>query len=980
MPHFSLESISSSHLFQALFANTLQSVALIGKDMKILAFNEVFKNQVLSMRGKNLEVGESFFQLTEKETHGQVEKDFKQAFEGHEVEGIRQLHNADGREFVTRYNYNPIRNERGEVFAVAAFYQNITAEAEAQRLARESGRLLDLLFEQAHDGVFIYNTREMEIKANPEFLRIFELDGESLKKTIFQSRTKGSWVESKPFSLSHLGDLPLKKEVDAQIQTPSGQSLFVRLFKNEISGPFGAKIIVLTVSDKTATLLAQKKQAEGEEKFEAIARHFPNGNVTLINQNMEVVFSDGIEFETDLGEFKPEIGKPVLENYGPPFRETLKLALENAFKGKTSQLELKTGKKTYSLQINPLAQNVGKIDLVMKMAQNVSAQENARVEARMQKEYLRQIIDVDPNFIYVKNRERNVLIANKSIAGFFGCTEAEFLEKSQELLKTYRWKHEEVEQLEGQVFSLQKTIISEEAIFHKETKRMHLFQVTRTPFFIEAQEECILFVGVDVTDRVNAENELITQREYLRHILDTDPSLIFVKDQAGKYKLVNKAFADFYQTSVEEILGKTDQSLKWSDVDRKQFELTDKQVLETNESITVQETTINPTTGRKAHFISTKRPLLDAEGNVNILGVVTDITEQVLHEEKLQKSEEMLQEIFNRVADALFILDGESLVVIDCNNQAVVMLEGKDKNDCLAHSIEKVARLKEPAPEFWTNFFYQLKYVNPSEEAELLTLEGKTFWGGLAATQFQKDGKSLLLLRISDITVQKESEEQIIQALHEKEILIQEIHHRVKNNMAVISSLLQLQTGYIKDPGLIDVFKDSQSRIKSMALIHEKLYQSKTLAKVEMDSYIKDLSRTLLSTYNSRRANIRINTQVDNVFLDINSAVPCGLIINEIVSNACKHAFKDRNEGNIDIVFSKEGDLFKLELKDDGIGMPAGTDFSNFQSLGMNLVHALASQLGAQLEIQPQGGIRFTLTFTEKIKPVRDQVRPGKSN
>lgn len=567
-------------------------------------------------------------------------------------------------------------------------------------------------------------------------------------------------------------------------------------------------------------------------------------------------------------------------------------------------------------------------------------------------------------------------MANKSISRFFGCSESEFLKKSKDLFKTYRWKYEEVEQLENQIFTNLKTVTSEEAIFHKDTKRMHLLQVTRTPFISADGESSILYVGVDITDRVNAENELITQREYLRHILDTDPSLIFVKDSKGKYLLVNKAFAEFYNSTVEKMIGITDTELPWSIEDRAQFEKSDAIVLETSEPITIQETTVNPITKKRAHFISTKKPLIDAEGNINILGVVTDITEQISHEEKLQKSEQMLQEIFNRVADALFILDTDSLHVVDCNNQAVHLFKISEKGQAFGKSLSQLIRLKDENPTFWKDFFYQLKYVNPTDEIELLDQLGGVLWGSLAATQFVQEGKNLILLRISNISVQKESEEQIIQALHEKEILIQEIHHRVKNNMAVISSLLQLQTGYIKDPNLIDVFKDSQSRIKSMALIHEKLYQSKTLAKVEMESYVKELARTLLYTYNSRKANIHIHTEVDNVFLDINSAVPCGLIINEIVSNACKHAFEGRDSGNIDIRFTKEGEQFRLELKDDGVGMPVNTDFFSFKSLGMNLIHALSSQLGAHLEVQVEKGVKFILIFSEKMKPNRDFVRP----
>lgn len=976
MPNFKLESVSSNHLFQALFSNTLQSVVLVQKNLNILAFNEVFANQVLVVRGKALKEGDSFLELTEPETYEKVKADFSRVFSGSEVEGTRQLKGKDGRIFTTRYNYNPLRNEEGEIFAVAAFYQNITAEADAQRKVIESDNLLNRVFEQAHEGIFLFNSQFDEIKTNAEFFRIFGLNENSLKEEIQLMNGRARWNSTFPFTIRHILSLPLREDVSVRILRTDGAEVFAKVFRNEFKGPDDSKIILLSVRDNTETFLALREQSETEERFKTVAKNFPNGNITLIDKDLNVVFSDGADYDTDLGQFNPSKGQRVLELYGPSFQSKIENCIRNAFKGNSEKFEIRFAEKTFSLLITPMPTQSGEIDMVMKIAQNISGEKDARQQVEHQKEYLRHIIDVDPNFIYVKNKEGKILMANKSIARFFGCSEPEFLEHSRDLFKTYRWKYEEVELLESQIFTNLKTVTSEEAIFHKDTRRMHLLQVTRTPFVSAEGESSILYVGVDITDRVNAENELITQREYLRHILDTDPSLIFVKDRKGKYLLVNKAFAEFYKSTVEEMIGKTDIELPWTVEDRAQFEKSDAIVLETSEPITIQETTINPITQRKAHFISTKKPLIDAEGNINILGVVTDITEQISHEEKLKKSEQMLQEIFNRVADALFILEAESLKVVDCNNQALLLFKGSEKERYLQNHLENLVRLKTPKSAFWNDFFYQLKYVNPTDEVELLDAQGGLLWGSLAATRFEQEGKSLILLRISDISVQKESEEQIIQALHEKEILIQEIHHRVKNNMAVISSLLQLQTGYIKDPSLIDVFKDSQSRIKSMALIHEKLYQSKTLAKVEMESYVKELARTLLFTYNSRKANIQIHTEVDNVFLDINSAVPFGLIINEIVSNACKHAFTGRESGNITIRFTKEGEQFRLELKDDGVGMPVNTDFSTFKSLGMNLIHALSSQLGAHLEIKVEGGVQFTLIFAEKIKPNREHVRP----
>jgi PAS domain S-box-containing protein len=627
--------------------------------------------------------------------------------------------------------------------------------------------------------------------------------------------------------------------------------------------------------------------------------------------------------------------------------------------------------------VAPLPDAAGEVTRVMKIAQNISDEKNAQLDAHYRREYLRQILDIDPNFIYVINKEDKVILANKSIAGFFDTTVAEFQENSENYFKTYKWRYEDVQEVNGQIFSSLKTITLEEAFFNKESKKMHLFQVTRTPFLSQGNELSILCVGVDITDRVNAENELITQREYLRHILDTDPSLIFVKDSKGRYILVNRAFSEFYQCKTEDLIGKTDAELPWSEEERIHFENSDQTVINSNEPINYEEFVINPITRIESHFVTTKKPLLDAEGNPNILGVVTDITEQKKQEQQLRRSEFLLQQIFNKVADALFIIDAETLRIQDCNHKALDLLKVSGKEIIVGEHIQKIQTVKEPGSRFWKNLFLNIQDDNPVVEAEMLNLINQNFWGSLAATSFTQEGKHLILLRISDITEQKKSEEHIIMALHEKEILIQEIHHRVKNNMAVISSLLQLQSGYIKDPVLIDVFRDSQSRIKSMALIHEKLYQSKTLAKVEMESYIKELTRTLFFTYNSRTIDLHISTTVENVFLDINSAVPCGLIINEVISNACKHAFVGKEKGLIEIRFEKKNEQYELEIKDDGIGMPPNTDLSNLKSLGMNLVHALSAQLGAQLEIRTQGGVCVKLAFVEKVKPSREQVRPN---
>lgn len=585
--------------------------------------------------------------------------------------------------------------------------------------------------------------------------------------------------------------------------------------------------------------------------------------------------------------------------------------------------------------------------------------------------FLRQVLNQDPNFIYIRNASGEMEFANQAVAQFFDTSVEQFLIEGPELLKTYKWRYEESEDLANQVLKTRKSIASEEAIFNRETKKMHLFQLSRSPFELEDGSVGILTVGMDITDRVNAENELITQREYLRHILDTDPNLIFVKNASGRILLVNKAFAEFYGDVPENLIGKTDQQLNWPEEALSSFIKADQEVMQSNQSITSEEKWLNPITGKPAFVVTTKTPLLDADGNFNILGVVTDITKQKQQEDIVRKSEELLQQIFNRVADGLLLVDYFDLRILDANQRVLDLLDLPEISQLKDKKINLIKVKSEQGGRYWKQAFANLSQANLAEEIEIETAKNRTFWAGIAATRFAQAGKELVLIRLADIQQQKQSEEAIRQALHEKEILIQEIHHRVKNNMAVISSLLQLQTGYIKDPVLIDVFKDSQSRIRSMALIHEKLYQSSTLAKVEMQSYIKELVRTLYYTYRSSQTQIDFSIEVENVFLDINSAVPCGLIINEMVSNAFKHAFTGKEKGHVWIRFQENEKVYQLEIEDNGNGLPPEMNIQQSKSLGMNLVQALASQLGAKLEISSINGLRFSIQFSEKIKPNR---------
>jgi PAS domain S-box-containing protein len=212
------------------------------------------------------------------------------------------------------------------------------------------------------------------------------------------------------------------------------------------------------------------------------------------------------------------------------------------------------------------------------------------------------------------------------------------------------------------------------------------------------------------------------------------------------------------------------------------------------------------------------------------------------------------------------------------------------------------------------------------------------------------------------------AQEQLESSLCEKEVLLKEIHHRVKNNLQVITSLLNMQASTIEDPRALEAFAESKHRVKSMAMIHEKLYQAKDLAHIDFSEYIRNLAASLLQSYGTLGERVRMSVQSDPIFLDVDAAIPCGLIINELVTNALKYAFPDPRTGTIALRISGEDGNMVLAVSDDGVGLPKGFDIEAAQTLGLRLVKILANQLRATLEITNGVGTNFRFSIPKRAK------------
>ncbi len=347
------------------------------------------------------------------------------------------------------------------------------------------------------------------------------------------------------------------------------------------------------------------------------------------------------------------------------------------------------------------------------------------------------------------------------------------------------------------------------------------------------------------------------------------------------------------------------------------------------------------------------------------IAVLEDITERKRTEEALRNSEELFRSAFARGPIGMVLIgpDNNLLKV----NQALCEMLGYSERELtsltlveLTHpdDIHKDLQLMDQLckGEILT-YNLEKRYIKKTREVLLVNKS--------AAVIRDREGKVLYGLgMVEDITERKQAEEQIQASLEEKELLLKEIHHRVKNNLQIISSLLNLQSAYLKEPLSIELFKDSQYRVRAMALVHEKLYQSKNLARIDFGLYTRELTTHLLRMYGNNSNTVSLDVIADDITLDIDAAIPMGLIINELITNSLKYAFPAGQRGKISIEFRRDdGHQMTLLVRDNGVGLEKDLDFRNTRSLGLQLVNNLVDQLDGMIELDTKGGTAFKMVF-----------------
>jgi len=711
---------------------------------------------------------------------------------------------------------------------------------------------------------------------------------------------------------------------------------------------------------------AEKEFIETEKTYRNLLREsfdawIIHSQGVLIDANPEAVHILGAE---SMEEF---IGKPILDFVHPDYREIAKKRSNKLYTqgGTVPVMDEKflkmDGTPVPVLVVATSLKYKGK-NAVQAVFRDMTDRDNLMRSLQQISEELKRIFQSSPAAIIVCDLEGYVTSWSPAAKKIFGWTQEEVLGKINPTVpKQYHSLFYE------QINKLEKGITFPIMEVNPETKDGTLLtmSLSLSPLYgIDGKVEGALAIMTDITEQKQAQIRLKESEIRYRTIFENTGAATILFNTEGLVTLANSEMSKLMGYKKEEIEGQK----KWMNFVHPDdlpmmLEYNQKRNIDPLSVPNIYETRIIDS-GGKIHYV---RITVDKiPGMDEYVSSVVDITylKNAYHE--LEESENRFRSLFenNPVPYQSLNQDGEYVEL----NEPLCHLLGYEKEELMGRSFENF--LSPETRSGFTKRFNNLidkGYVN-NEELELLNKEGskKTV---ILTGRVQRDPKTCEFIRthciLNDISERKHMENQLKKSLDDKEMLLKEIHHRVKNNLMIISSLLNLQSVSIKDEKARGVFKESQNRARSMALIHDRLYRSTDLKRINFGDYIRNLTNELYHTYVLDIQRVKLVLNVEDVMIDINSAVPLGLIVNELVANAMKYAYPEGESGKIQICFHKDDDLYILRVKDDGVGIPKDLDISKVKTLGLQLVTNLTQQIDGEMELNREHGTDFEITFEE---------------
>ncbi|MDI6644238.1 MAG: PAS domain S-box protein [Methanobacteriaceae archaeon] len=880
-----------------------------------------------------------------------------------------ELIRCDGKKIICEVHASSIEI-KGKIYGLSNF-QDITERKNTEELLEYSERKYHTLFDNAAEGILLLR-QDIIIECNEAAARIFgaNIDDFLGKKPYEMSpKTQEDGLESKTKGIKYIN-----AALDGEPQSfewihkkMDGSTIFTNISLNrlEIEGEY---ILLAIIRDITSRKIAEKKLKELTENlkirfnviktinelsellsytelpssqvFHKIVRTIPEGLKHPQNATVRVKIYDNI-FESDnFQKTSLELKSPIRLNSESIGYLKIFYNEKIPFKGEEPFI------REERYLINNLALKIG--DFI----------ENRKIKEELinERDNLKRILDNMEDGVYICSPNYDVEYVNPILEKEFGSFEDK---------KCYQYLHNRDEECPWCV---------NDRVFQGETvkwewhskKTGQTYDILDTHLINPDGTVSKLEFLHEITVQKNIQEELNQQKDFLETILDNAPIMIAHINKKGYPIYVNKMW--------EEKLG-------WPLKDTSQRDIF-KELYPDPEYREYVIDYINRSEGTWSDFKTRTRDgrILDTSwANIKLddgtnIGMGQDITERKKMERIIQKSELKYRLLFETMSQGVVYQDYNGNII--SANPAAQEILGLTLDQMMGRSSldPRWKSIHEDGTEFPGETHPSMVALKTGKNVKNVIMgvfnpdQNCYRWININAMPQFRDGETKpyqVYTTFEDVTESKNAEKKIKKSLKEKEVLLREIHHRVKNNMQIISSLLNLQLLQIDDQNIMRFFMDTQARVKAMAMIHEKLYESKDLSYIPFSDYVKRLLSQLFDSYAQDPSRIKLVLDIEEIYYNIETAIPLSLILNELVLNVLKHAFPGVMQGQLTIKLEKMDGINILTVADDGVGISEEIDFRNTTTLGLELVNSLVNQIDGEIELDRSHGTKFTIKYNE---------------
>ncbi|MFN6513667.1 MAG: PAS domain S-box protein [Nostoc sp. CreGUA01] len=880
-------------------------------------------------------------------------------------------------------------NADGRVIRLYGTAQDITQKQAAlrdlqtaQETRRQSEERLQLALEASGDGLWDWNIITTEVYYSPRYLEMLGYAFDELPQSFstWQQLVHPEdlpWVEE--ILAAHLKDSSVPYKFDYRLRTKSGECKWVANYGKVVMRDGQGNPLRMTGTHRDISdvydELHLRKQAEAAlaKSEEQLRLTLEFNHIGIWDWNVKtnkVVWNDN-HFRL-LG-LKPEASKAKYQLWRhcvhPEDVERIEQAVINALAEHTNftgeyrviypdgSVHWLTGKG------RGVYNEAGEAVRMLGVIIDISATKQAEAALRESEARFQAFMNNSPVLAWITDTDGRVVYLNQTYLRTFKLQPEQAI--GQSIFDLYP------AEIAQQHFNHIRTVIETNQVLEvmeiapRPDGTLGEFLVYKFPILGLSAQKLVGRVAIDITERKILERELAHQQQLLDAFISSAPVGLTVLDRQLHFTLMNQALAQMNGVQAADHIGKS----VWEIIPdlAPKLEPIFQHVLTTGESILDWEIS-----GETPKHPGVKRTWLvscfaipsQTEEPIGMGIVVVEISDR----KRAQQMLELQAVITRNIAEGICLIRANDGIIVYANPKFEQMF-GYDPGELINQHVSIINYGDENnTPEDISQVIITavFQHGEATYEVHNVKKDGTSFWCNATTSVFEHPEYGSVLVAVQqDITEHKQAEEKIKVSLKEKEVLLKEIHHRVKNNLGIVSSLLQMQCRRTQDPQVSAILRDSQNRIASIALVHEKLYRSEDLADIDFAQYIPDLTTHLFDSYNVSSSQIKLKIQVDNASLDIETAIPCGLIINELVSNALKYAFVDNREGEIEVKFYQDSECtLILIIRDNGIGLPENFDTKKAKTLGITLVQGLVKQLRGKLEINSHQGTQFKISFT----------------